>query len=332
MSPSQVIGNVCVAIATLVFLMPLQKLLRSWVRRETSNNQWVTPTLVILIPIWLLLMGALLCVTASGGFDWLRLGRPALYAFTVGATLGLAIVSFVFIALYLRPGFTPRGLYSPVIYLVHFATVLLVVLSLNQELVPGMPMQWLRWPWTIVAALSLVVCVGVFGYWIVRVGVGGVAGIVDRLGHLGPSSQERLAKISALDPQDDFSGLLWQANGQASREVREAATARLRSHPGFLEMLAAELETGHVEPAVAFVHSATLTPTEQTRLARPARKAMERWVDRIPAPNFTTKDHLKRLRRWGAAMFPVLVQKFAGTGVNFAEVIADFEERCAPAK
>jgi hypothetical protein len=328
----QTLGNICVGLATLIFLLPLQHLLSDYARKEVSHDQWVTPALFILIPLWLLLMGSLLCVTASGGFDWLRLGRPALYTLTVAATLALAVVSFLFVALYIRPGFTPRFLYTPVIHLIHFATVLLVVLSLNPKLTFGISTQWLRWPWTIFAALSLVACSGFFGYWIVRTGAGGMMGIVDRLRHPGPSEQERLAKISTLDPQADFSDLLWQANRHASREVREAATARLRSHPTFLEMLAAELETGHVEPAVGFLHSATLTPTEQTRLARPARKAMERWVDRIPAPNYTTKKHLKDLRRWGTEMFRVLSEKFAATGVDFAPVIDDFKEKVEPTK
>ena len=335
MNPSsvqQIIGNLCVVIATLIFLFPLQHLLSYYASQEVSHNQWVTPALFILIPVWLLLMGALLCVTASGGFDWLRMGRPTRYAFTVAATLALAVVTFVFVGLYIRPGFTPRGLYSPVIFLVHFATGLLVLLSLNQKLLPGIPLQWLRWPWTIFAALSLVACVGFFGTWIIRVGVGGVAEIVYRVSHPGPSEQERLVKISTTDPEEHFEELLWQANRHASRDVREAATARLRSHPEFLEILAAVLETGHVEPAVGFLHSATLTPTELTRLARPARKAMERWVDRIPAPNYTTEKRLKELRRWGTEMFRVVPEKFASIGVDFAPVIQDFKDKVEPAK
>ena len=81
----QTLGNICAGLATLIFLLPLQHLLSDYARKEVSHNQWVTPALFILIPLWLLLMGALLCVTSSGGFDWLRLGRPALYAFTVAA-------------------------------------------------------------------------------------------------------------------------------------------------------------------------------------------------------------------------------------------------------
>ncbi|MBL9190211.1 MAG: hypothetical protein JNK23_22205 [Opitutaceae bacterium] len=327
MSPLQIIGNICVALATLIFLLRLQPLLTDYASKEASNDQWVTPALFVLIPVWLLLMVALLCMTASGGFDWLRLGRPALYALTAAASLALAVVSFVFVALYIRPGFTPRGLYSPVLYLVHFGTVVLVLLSLNQKLAPGIPMHWLRWPWTIFTALSLVACVVLFGYWIARTGAGGVMGIAQRIRHPGPSTGEIFSHISTLDPEKNFEELLRGANRLQSREVREAATARLRSNPKYLEMLAAELETGHVEPAVEFLHGATLTPTEQTRLARPAGKAMQRWVDRIPAPNYTTKENLRRLRRWGDTMFPVLVQKFSGTGVDFAEIVADFEWR-----
>lgn len=328
----QIIGNVCVAIATLIFLLPLQHLLSDFARKEASNNQFVTPALFNLIPLWLLLMVALLCMTASGGFDWLRLGRPALYTLTVAANVALAVVTFVFIALYIRPGFTPRGLYSPVIFLIHFATVLLVLLSLNQKFVPGFPTQWLRWPWTIFAALSLVACVGFFGYWIVHTGARGVVGLAYRIGNPGPSKQERLAKISTLDPQADFSDLLWQANRHASRDVREAATTRLRSHPKFLERLSTELETGYVEPAVVFLRDAALSPAEQAGFARPARKAIERWVDRIPAPNYTTKKHLKELRRWGAEVFRVLPEKFASTGVDFAPVIDDFKDKVEPTK
>ena len=323
----QIIGTSCAGLAILLFLLRLQPFLWDWARKEASNDQWVTPALYILAPLWLLMMVALLCVTASGGFDWIRLGRPMLYVLTVAAALALAVVSFVFIALYIRPGFTPRGLYSPVLYLVTFSTVLLVVVSLNQKLMPGNPTQWLHRSWAVFTALSLVGSVAFAGYWIVNTGVGGVVGIAQRVLNPGPSSAEQLAEISKLDPENDFESLLWRTNRDADSEVREAASARLRSHPQFLERLSTELESGYVEPVVTFLHGATLTPAEQARFARPARTAMQRWVGRIPAPNYTTRSHLKDLKRWGTEMFRVLPGKFAGTGVDFAEVMADFKDK-----
>lgn len=330
MNPStsqQIIGTSCAGLATLVFLLPLQRFLWEWARREASNDQWVTPALYILVPLWLLLMVALLCVTASGGFDWIRLGRPMLYVLTVAAALALAVVSFLFIALYIRPGFTPRILYSPVLYLVTFSTVLLVVGSLNPKLASTIPTQWLHKPWAIFSAVSLVGCVAFFGYRLATTGIDGVVNITHRMMNPGPPPAEVIAQISTLDPDTNFQDLIRLADQYQPDEVREAATARLRSGPRFLELLSNELETGYVEVAVSFLHSATLTSAEQARFAKPARRAMQRWVDRIPASNYTTKENLKNLKRWGTEMFNVLPQKFAGTGVDFTEVIADFKWR-----
>ncbi|MBL7986145.1 MAG: hypothetical protein JNM91_14155, partial [Flavobacteriales bacterium] len=130
----QIIGTSCAGLAVLLFLLRLQPFLAEWARKETSSDQWVAPALSILLPIWVLMMIALLCMTAGGGFDWVRLGRGKLYLLTVAAAFALACASYLFIGLYLRPGFTPRGLYSPFLYLILFSTVLLVVVSLNQKL------------------------------------------------------------------------------------------------------------------------------------------------------------------------------------------------------
>lgn len=323
----QIIGNVCVGIAALAFLLPLQKLLMEYAGKHVNDDQWVPQALYALIPLWLALIVAMSCVTSLGGFDGLRLGRPTLHVFTVAATASLAALTFVFIGLYIRPGFTPRGLYSPVIYLVPLSTLLLAVLSLNPKLGAAVPVQWLRLPWTLVASLCLVVCVGVAGTWIARTGVGGLVGFAHRLLNAGPASGEALAKISTLDTEAEFERLLWYANPNAPREISEAATGRMRSHPKFVDRLASELESGHVEPALDFLCGASLSPDELTRLAKPARTAMERWVDRIPAPNYTTKKHLKQLRNWGEGTLKPVSEKFANTGVDFSHVLEDFREK-----
>jgi hypothetical protein len=112
--------------------------------------------------------------------------------------------------------------------------------------------------------------------------------------------------------------------------VREAATARLRAHPAFVERLAAELTDGHVEPAVTFLRDATLSAAERERLAGPARTAMERWVNRIPAANYTTRKRLAELSRFGTVMFGALTETFADAGVDFAPLISEFREKVAP--
>ena len=333
-SPSipQVIGNVCAGLAAVLLLFPLRNVLLEYWRKHLSDDQWVAPTLSILTPLWLLLLVALFCVTSVGGFDWLPLGRTSLYVLTALGTLSLAAVTFVFIGLYIRPGFTPRHLYSPVIYLVPLSTVLLVVLSLNPRLTAGASLQWLRVPWALLAGLSLAVGGGFLGVRGFRGAVGTVAVIAHRISNPGPSSQELLARVAALDPETDFDDLLRSSSRYSGRQIRDAATSRLRSNPKFLDRLTTELESGHVEPALDFLLDAELSPDELARLARPTRRALERWVGRIPAPNYTTKKHLKDLKNWGKVRISGLSEKFAGTGVDFNWVLEEFQDKVGASK
>jgi hypothetical protein len=120
--------------------------------------------------------------------------------------------------------------------------MLLVVLSLNPKLVPG-SMQWLRVPWTIFTAVSLVACLGFVGQRTLRGGMGGLVGIASRIRNPAPSSEAVLAQLSTLDPQRDFAELLRRTGPGESRAVREAVTARLRTNPRFIETLAATLNS-----------------------------------------------------------------------------------------
>lgn len=326
----QTIGNLCAGLAAIVFLLPLQHLLWDYARRHVNNDQWVTPALFNLIPLWLLLLGALLCVTASGGFDWLRLGRLTLYAFTAGSALALAVVSFVFVALYIRPGFTPRFLYSPAIYLIPLTTGLLVVLSLNPKLASVIPIQWLRWPWTIFAALSLVGCAGFFGYRLANTGIGGLADFTHSILNARDTTPDHLAKIATLDPQQDFTDLLRYANPYQSRAVREAATIRLRSRADFIDALVSVLNSPSPENGLEFVSSTTFSYDEQKHVALPARGALERFIDDIPAPNYMSSDRRKQLLKWGRKTFPLIAEKFSGTDVDFSEIMPKLEYALRP--
>lgn len=321
----QIVGIACAGLAVIVFLWPLQRVLSEYSRMYLSDDRWAVPVLYTLVPLWLLLMTALLCMTASGGFDWLRLGRPALYVLTIATTLSLAAATFVFVGLYIRPGMTSRALYYPFICAVPLTTLLLVLLSINPGLKSGSAPGWLRLPWAIFAALSMAACIVFAGNWLIRNGEAGLAMFAQIFVQLAGSSQEELDAVAEMDPDRDFDSLLLRANSEASNAMREAATARLRSHPEFLERLVTELETGYVEPAVAFVCDAELTAAELKQLARPSFNAMERWVNRIPAPNYTTASNRRKLRRWGAKMLNALSAKLAGTGVDFAPLLEEFE-------
>jgi hypothetical protein len=330
MNPStsqQIIGTTSAVLAALLLLLRLEPFLSEWERKQTSSDLWVTPALGILAPLCGLLMVALLAMTAGGGFDWIRLSRPKLYVLAVAAAFALAAASFLFIASYLRPGFTPRGLYRPFIYLITFSTVLLLVVSLNQKLMPGLSVQWMLRPWAWFTALSLVGTLVFAGRWIATNRPRGLSSIaLQIIVHL-PASEAELAEIARLDPTEDFEKLVRRASGIEKPAVRVAATARLRSHPQFADAMAAMLETGYAEPALLFVRDVELTPTEKSRFAGPALSALGSWVNQASPSNFTTAAHFKRTRRLGDELFRVLPEKFAGTGVDFSEVKTFYEDK-----
>lgn len=330
MNPStlqQIIGTVSAGLAALLLPLRVQPFLSEWERKQTSSDLWVTPALGILAPVCGLLMIALLTMTASGGFDWIRLSRPKLYVLAVAAALALAAATFLFIAFYLRPGFTPRGLYQPFIYLITFFTVLLVIVSLNQKLIPGLSVQWMLRPWAWFTALSLVGTVVFSGRWIAAQGPRGLSSVAIQILVRLPASEGELAEIARLDPMEDFEKLLRRAGGVEKPAVRAAATARLRSHPGFVDRMAAMLKTASSEPALVFVRDVELTPTERSRFAGPALAGLGSWVNQAAARNYTTADNFKRTRRLGDELFRVLPEKFAGTGVDFSEVKAFYEDK-----
>lgn len=326
-SVPQILGNLCAGLAAVVLFVPLQKLLHSYWDKHINDDQWVTPALYSLVPLWLLLAVAMACMTAVGGFDWLGMGRSLRYTLVVAGTLSMGTLMFIGVGLYMRPGFTPRALYTPIIYLVPLSTLVLAVVGLNLRTGSVFPIQLLRLPWTVVAGLGLFVSVFFLGPKVARLATGGLAGIALQIGRWAPSPKETLDRIAKMDPQTDFESLLWQATPTHGRQALEAATARLRSHPDFVGRLATELQSGHFEPAVEFLRDATFSPDELSRLARPARSGMQGWVGRMPAANFTTPSHFKKQRKWGADTLRMLSEKFAGTGVDFGPVVEEFTDR-----
>ena len=338
----QITGNICVAIAALLYAVPLQILLWEFAHKRNDGPGGALAGLLILIPLWLLLLGGLLCVTASSGFEWVRVlcatvsgGAGWLRFFmhpvllTIAATFALAVVSFLFMGMTPQSGIMERILVCAPIYLFPFVTMLLVLLSLNPRLDLVVPLPVFRFSWIIFAALSLTVCVGFVGYRLVRTGVDSVAGITHGFHSAGPSNAKILAKIPTLDPQHDFAELLQRAQPFESRTVREAAAARLRTNPNFIEALAADLNSRGPSRSLAFVESATFSPDELAKLALPTRKAIERFTYDILPPNYMTSQQRKKLLRWGKESLPALVKKFAGTDVDFAPTFAAYEQALA---
>jgi hypothetical protein len=332
MNPSplqQTIGTACVAIAGLLYAVPLQYLLLE-LSRKRDDGGGVLAGIIILVPMWLLLLAALLCVTSSGGFDGLRLPRPALHTLVVLATLAMTVLSFLRFEFPRHPDFVTRFVSGVPIYVFPVATMLLVLFSLNPRFVPDLPLQAVRLPWLACAVISLALCGGFLSWRLIVTGKSHVAGFAHALSRRGVSDREILATIPNLDPQRDFAELLRRASQYQSRTVREAATTRLRTNPNFIEALAVNLDSRDPGSGLDFLCHAKLSPAEQNSLALPARNAIERFTSDIPAPNYMSSDRRKQLLSWGRRTLPVIANQFAASDVEFGPTLTAFEQALVP--
>lgn len=328
---TQLVANLCVGVGAFINLVPLQVFLFEAAGKRNDHGQGVLVGALLLLPMWLLLLTALLCVVAVGGFDTLPFGRPWLYILATAASLSMLALSFMVFEFPNHPSFLTRFIGRVPIYLFPLATMLMVVFSLNPHLASGLPIAPIRMTWLACAGISLLLGGGFFSQRLLRPVAGSIAAFGSRFSHRGPSDRELVARIASLDPDRDFEELLGRARYFESRSVRETATARLRTHPNFIDRLAAILNSRSFDPALGFLVSASLTPEEQVRLAQPTHTALQRHIDDIPAPNFMMPDRRKQLLSWGRKHIPLIIGKFTSTtSVDFSGVMPAFEHALRP--
>ena len=327
------VGNVCIGLATLIYVLPVQVLLLELRRKRGGDGSilgGVLAAIGILVPMWLLMIAALLCVTAVGGLAWLPLTGGGLYTFSVLALLAMAVVSFARFETVPNASRVTRLIADSFIHLFPLATILLVASTLNPGLAPGITIPFVKLIWLVCAGFSLLLCGGYLVYRIASAGISRVRSFVIRLGPHGPSNAELIALVATLDPQRDFTELLRRASRNERRSVRDAATARLRTNPGFVENLATALNARNPHAAVEFLPTAALSSTEKMLLARPTHTAIESLINDIPAPNYMPSNRRKQLLRWGRKTIPGIAKKFSGTDVDFEQVLASFEYALRP--
>jgi hypothetical protein len=329
----QIIGNACVGLAALIYVLPLQLMLLAILNKRNGQTDHGAGFFVIagiLLAMWLLLLIGVWCAIASGGLDGLRLARGWFYPLAFGAMLAMLALSLLIFEFPNHPNFFTRWIGRVPFYVFPVATMLFTVLVLNPRFTASLPLAPVKFTWLICAGLSLALCGGYLGYRFAVPAMSHVVSLGSFWIHRGVTNQEILGKIATLDPQRDFTGLLRYANQYQSQAVREAATVRLRSHPTFLDALTTILNSRSPECGLDFLPSATLSPDEQKRLALPARTAIERFIDDIPAPNYMPSNRRKQLLKWGRKTFPVIAKKFSATDVDFTQIMPKFEHALRP--
>ena len=327
----KILGNICISLAALLYLLPLQHLLLEYARKRDDGGG-AFAAILILVPLWLFLLAGLLIAAAQGGFDGLPLRRGfSLYATIIAATLALAVVTFMSFASLNRPTWAVRLTLGLPVYLVPPLTIAFIAVALNPGLAPRPSLGALRLSWTIFAGLSLIGCASYLGLAAVRRASTTVGQFVHNQRQNPVIEARILAETPLLDPLSNFYTLLSRAAYADSPEVRRLATQRLRTHPDFVGELIEHLAKTEPDTAIAFVAAAELSDEERRRIAGPLYTSMRDYGDYIHGRlHFYPKDWKSRQKAWGHRIYPAIAGKFAGAGFDFASLPEAFQQAFVP--
>jgi len=321
----QTVGNLCLSLAGILYLFPLQHLLLE-VARKRDDGGGAIAGILVLGPMWLLLLVGMILATAQGGFDGLPLRRGLQHALIIAATLALAVATFVSFTAHFRTSWGTRLTLGLPVHLVPLLTLALVALVLNPGLAGRFPVGAVRIPWLVLGCLSLAGGLLYVGIGAARRTAGTVAQIAHTAGNSSQVEAEILARIPTQDPELEFFSLLHQAAHGSSPEIRASSTQRLRTHPGLMSRLIEELRKSDPTTAITFIATTDLSAEERRELARPLHAVMLSYGEQIHERlNFFPKDWLRQQRAWGRKTYPMVVSKFDATGVDFAPLPAAFD-------
>lgn len=326
----QVLGNICLSLASILYLLPLQQLLLE-VARKRDDGSAALAGLLVIAPLWLLLLVGMVVATAHGGLDILPLKRPLLHTLVIFGTLALAVLTFVSFTAHFRAPWSERLTFGLPIYVVPLLTLAFAAVVINPGLAARVPVGALRLPWLIVAGLSLAGCLGYVGFDAVRRVTRTTTQIVHRAAQNPGLETKMRAEVPALDPERDFRELLNHAAYADSAQIRDAAMQRLRSNPRLIAQLTEALAQDDPSAAITFIAQTGLTDEERGQLAAPLLTSMQGFGEYIQGRlSYFPKDWLKRVRAWGRSTYPAIAAQFAGANPDFARLPDAFDRAFVP--
>ncbi|MFT3665469.1 hypothetical protein [Piscinibacter sp.] len=323
---ARIIGTICLALAALVYLVPVQVLLLELARKRDDGGG-AFAGILLFGALWVLLAIALCCAVAEGGFDRLGMARVWQYLLVVFASLCFLVLALARLEFARHPGKAVRLLTVAFVHVPPLLSMLLVVITLYPRFAFGVAHTAVLLPWAVCAAGAVLLGAGFLGCRLVGAGGGQLAGLVHRAGHKREVRAQNLASIPTLDPKRDFSELIRFTDEWNSDEVRAAAIARLRTDGGFVAALIAELDGGQAGQALATLEIAGLAPDEQQRVGPHARRAIERITQNARREwRHIPKDRRQRMRSAFKRLLPAVQRALPAANVDLQPAIAAFDD------
>lgn len=321
---SQTLGNVCLGLALLVFLLPLQFVAFPAPTRGENAMGQAFGLLLILLPLWIFLGGALLATDGAGGLDWLSPYRGWRITAIVLSCLAMLVVSFLAGLLHNEPASQIPWAARPFIpWAIEVCPIIVMAFSLIalNSFAPVIPPLVLRVPLVAICGLALLSCFGMLGEWFVSAQNQEMARVDTIVSNQQKRTQDQIDSIATLDAETDLVTLLGLTNRFHDPKVRELALAKLRTNPNLEQRLAERLRDGD-QYALIFLDASE--PPERQPLAEPLRAAIlvraENVRELIRSESTLHADDFD----FDARLILSGVEKLRGLGVQFAPAIRAF--------
>jgi hypothetical protein len=207
----QILGNISLALAALLYFVPLQLVLQEGaMRRNDGGHFWAA--FFVLGPLWLLAAGGLSASVLRGGLDWTGRGRGLLIAGVLLVSLALAALTvFSYLGKVGTADDMPwaaRPFVGWAVYVFPLVTLLFGFLSLNPQLSSSVPAILYRGPMAVVALAGLLCGLGLVLEALSAVQAQQTQRIEREVARADERDRQRAAEVEALDPVSDFPKLL----------------------------------------------------------------------------------------------------------------------------
>jgi len=324
-------GNICLALAALIFLGPFQANLHGPIEapQHGMTKSLVNVTLC-LIPMGLLLTLALCAATSRGGLDWLGWARSGQYWMVIVTSLAFVVVTWFSGAMRGEDASQmPRVIYPFVpwaAYLLPLGIILFCAAVLNPGVGASVPAWAVRVPLITSAALSLLISVALLGELFVSTQRRANARLEETIRNQNQRDENYLQEVRALDANsaEALRELLNFTNQAENPAIREVALQKVLSRPHLTADIAGCLRGGCWEEAFTFLEGNT-APDPQA-LAEPIRDGFEQ----------AAADVLKRMQSdehlyddtfdWNASKMLAIADKFQSYGVNYAPALRNYRK------
>ncbi len=320
-------GNICLTLATLVTSLMISSVFKYKPPHGGDGGAAAYPIWILLLHVALLGLLALsaIAIARNGGFDWVSPNKLIRYLLVTGGLL-MAVYTSVICGMSMdRPGALSDLVRISMQIAIPGIPIILIgsgFVLLNGFLRESVPQALYKWPLVLVFSAGIAVVGATIIEWISSASEGANASQI-KYEKAPAIMAQRLEEIEGSDVTQNMVRILEFTGALYPAEVREKASAKIKSHPDWQKELVFLLENNHALEAFNFLASNEVD--DKNRFLQPVKTGVLAAADWIrhsiqgssPSRFYRDEysDEVERVLR--------TVEKFEGMGVDYLPAVRE---------